>query len=232
MCRLNYDYVLNLGDPSSQASKLYALIPNGAKLLDVGCSTGRLGKELRTRKGCFVVGIEMNEQSAAKARENIDRVIVGDIESKDVISKIENSFDVIILADILEHLLEPRAVLKKVKTLLNLKGFVVVSLPNIAYWEIRKQLFFGKFQYEDTGILDRTHLRFFTIKSAIELFEKCGYTVEQTEYSCWHLPFERMFRAHRMPILNKYLPRGKNSLTACYPGLFSSQLIFKVKPKI
>lgn len=229
---MKYDYVLNLGDPSSQASKLYALIPNGAKLLDVGCSTGRLDKELRIRKGCFVVGIEMNEQAAAKARENIDRVIVGDIESKDVISKIENSFDVIILADILEHLLEPRAVLKEVKTLLNSKGFVVVSLPNIAYWEIRKQLLCGNFQYKDTGILDRTHLRFFTIKSAIELFEKSGYTVEQSEYSSWRLPFERIFRVHRIPILNKYLPKVRNRLTVYYPGFFASQLIFKIRPQI
>jgi len=232
MCQLNYDYAINLSDPSSQATKLYDLIPNGTKVLDVGCATGQLGSKLRTRKGCFVVGIEMNEEFAAKARVNIDRVIVGDIENKDTISRIGSSFDVIILADILEHLLEPRTVLKEVKTLFNPKGFVVVSLPNIAYWEIRKQLLFGKFQYKDTGILDRTHLRFFTINSAIELFEESGYTIEQTEYSCWHLPFERMFRAHRIPILNKLIPRARNRLTHIFPGLFSSQLIFKARPQI
>jgi SAM-dependent methyltransferase len=149
------------------------------KILEIGCGEGITGGELkRVGKAKEVVGVEMFEPAALKAEERLDKIILGDIE---VISLPypDGYFDYIILGDVVEHLSDPWATLKQLKRYLSSTGFVIASIPNITYWKILKDLIlFDKWEYVEEGILDRTHLRFFTKKSLIELFQGSGLLIK------------------------------------------------------
>ena len=110
------------------------LIPDRAKVLDIGCATGFMGKYLIKKKGCYVVGVEMANGEARDARKQLNRVIEGDIEKIDTIRKITQKFDVVLASAIIEHLKDPWAALKQWKHFLKRDGFVVVTTPNIAHW--------------------------------------------------------------------------------------------------
>ncbi len=154
----------------------------GWRVLDVGCEIGHLAKRLKEELDCFVVGIEIDKRAAEIARKFYDEVIIADVEEITEINYSDNYFDAIILADILEHLKRPDMLLMKLRRYLKPEGRVVASIPNVGRLEIRLKLLFGKFEYQESGILDKTHLRFFTLKTARELFEKAGYKVVQVEY--------------------------------------------------
>jgi len=95
---------------------------------------------------------------------------------------------VIVFADVLEHLRQPEEILSRCKQLLLPSGFVIASIPNIAHWSMRWNLLFGRFDYTNLGLLDRTHLRFFTYKSAFDLFEKSGYAVDCFDFVSGRFP--------------------------------------------
>lgn len=165
--------------PHSPHMKIIKYIGNDKTVLDVGCSTGYIARELK-KKGCHVVGIEIDEVAAEMARNYCGKVIVGDIEEVKELPYPDGYFDVIILSDVLEHLKRPDVVLLKLKRYLKPGGFVIASIPNIARLEYRLKLLFGKFDYEDyekSGILSSAHLRFFTRKTARKLFETSGYKI-------------------------------------------------------
>lgn len=170
------------------------------KVLDVGCATGYLSKKFR-EKGCYVVGVEIDEDAGFLARQNCNDVIIGDIESMKLPYPNE-FFDAIVCADILEHLKRPDLVLLKLKRHLSKQGFLIASLPNIAYFKVRLKLLLGKFEYEETGILDLTHLRFFTLSSAKRMFNICGYRVCKIDYT------------------------GLGSMLRIFPELFALEFIF------
>ena len=159
---------------------------NGNKILDVGCGEGQTGWFLKkSGKAREVVGIELNEDAAKRAEGRLDKVIHGDVE-KLALPFQTGYFDYIIFGDVLEHLSDPWNTLKRLKRHLSSSGFAVASIPNIAYWEILKDLiFFDKWAYIDAGILDRTHLRFFTEKSLIDLFEGSGFEIKELIH---HIP--------------------------------------------
>lgn len=155
-----------------------ALVPFGTeKVLDVGCSAGELGKYLKENKGIKeVIGIEFNKEAAEIAAKCIDKVITGDVEKIDLQFETEY-FDCIIYADILEHLIDPWITLEKQNKILKKNGIIIVSLPNIRYFYTFLNLILGKWEYTDRGIFDRTHLRFFTLKSIIKLLNNASYNV-------------------------------------------------------
>lgn len=150
----------------------------GNKILEIGCGEGFTGAELKsTGKAKEVIGIEIFEPAAVKAKEKLDGVIVGDIQMM-TLPYPEWYFDYIIFGDVLEHLSDPWSTLKRLRRHLSSSGFAVASIPNIAYWEILKDLIiFDKWAYIDAGILDRTHLRFFTRRSIIDLFQESGFDI-------------------------------------------------------
>ncbi|MBI5408133.1 MAG: glycosyltransferase [Nitrospirae bacterium] len=157
--------------------EIEALIPeNAVKILDVGCGEGFLGKRLLERGVKEVVGIEINPDVCAKAEKHLSGAICGDIEGMELDFE-EGYFDCIVLADILEHLKNPQSALKKLGRYLSDSGTVVASIPNIRYWGIINMLIEGRWKYEDYGILDRTHLRFFTIKEMEALFADAGFEI-------------------------------------------------------
>lgn len=165
-------------DPKEQ---VYPLITKGSKVLDMGCSTGALGKRLKEEKNCIVHGVEIDGKAAAYAEDNLDAVYN---ENLDEIEKwlhrsglASHRFDFITLTDCLEHCIRPQQILLIIKELLTPAGQVIVSLPNIANYKIRRNLLLGRFNYEKYGIMDETHLRFFTFETSKDLLAKAGFKI-------------------------------------------------------
>ena len=160
---------------------LIPLVPMGAKyILEVGCAAGMTGRELKKRSGVFVAGIELNAEAAKVAKNILDDVVHGDIEKIDLPYN-ESSFDCILFADVLEHLVDPLSALLKVHHLLKEDGVVVASIPNVQFHGVIHKLIEGNWAYEKEGILDETHLRFFTYKEIVKLFSQAGYSIQKVE---------------------------------------------------
>lgn len=145
------------------------------RCLDIGCASGLLGRALKqinpARK---VYGIEFVENVAREAEKNLDRVACADIES-DPFPFPDERFDVISFGDVLEHLREPWDVLAKFMPYLEDSGILVCNVPNVGHWSVILELLQGKFEYQDSGLLDRTHLRFFTLMSFREMLGRVGF---------------------------------------------------------
>ena len=157
---------------------LLNLIPaNSKNILDIGCSTGTLGKQIKEKFDIKVTGIELSKKMAKVALSNLDEVIIGDVE-KNVMDKLgENKFDCIILGDIIEHLKDPWHFIKECHRILEKKGAIIASIPNIRHLStIYSLVIKGYWPYRERGIHDKTHLRFFTIKNIKELFEMQKFT--------------------------------------------------------
>ncbi|MFA5075462.1 MAG: class I SAM-dependent methyltransferase [Candidatus Babeliales bacterium] len=190
----NYVY---FEEPNPGILKLFNLIGSNKKILDVGCGFGALGQEFKKQNN-YVVGIDINQYAIDIAKTRLDQAYVCDITDKNSLNFLqENSFDFIIFADILEHLYDPVKILKIFNNYLKNDGHIIVSLPNIAAWQIRLKLLFGKFDYQETGILDKTHIKFFTKKTAKNLIENSGYKVKKIFATPYFiralLPFVRKF---------------------------------------
>lgn len=157
-------------------------VPKTAKrILDVGCGQGMFGQRLKETLDAEVWGVELVPSIAEGARQRLDRVLCGDIlQQFDQVP--DASFDCAVFNDVLEHLIDPYKVLLAVKKKLTHRGVVVCSIPNIRYF---RNLFDiavrGEFRYQEGGILDKTHLRFFTKKSIAEMFESLGYRILRLE---------------------------------------------------
>ncbi|MBU1122852.1 MAG: class I SAM-dependent methyltransferase [Candidatus Omnitrophota bacterium] len=149
-------------------------------VLDVGCGNGGLGSKLKER-GIGVIGIERNKSLCSQAAKNLDNVFLADIESfKLPLSK--KSFDCIMYADILEHLIEPKNILENYKEYLKDDGCIIASIPNIRYYKVILRLLLGgSWDYMEHGILDKSHLRFFTLINIKELFVAAGYQIVEVK---------------------------------------------------
>ncbi|PYQ48531.1 MAG: hypothetical protein DMF59_15725 [Acidobacteria bacterium] len=150
----------------------------GKDVLDVGCGFATTSQFIQAR-GNRVIGIESNAEAVAVARTRIADVIEADLQNAPSLGK----FDTIIFADVLEHLAWPVGILKKYADLLKPEGTIIVSLPNVGLWSVRLGLLFGRFRYQDSGVLDRTHLRFFTRRSAIEMLRSAGFRPVRRTYN-------------------------------------------------
>lgn len=190
--------------------RMVRLVGSNKKVLEIGSGQGFVSERLN-RNGCTVTAIEIDGEKAEQARKFCKTVLVGNVENMDLPLK-EGSFDAILFGDVLEHLKEPEATLKKLKPFLSENGFIVVSLPNIANWKVRLKLLLGKFDYAERGIMDRTHLKFFTRKTARELIEQAGYSIERSEFVP-SFPF----------------PLFKKRLSRIDPNAFAFQFIFSAK---
>jgi SAM-dependent methyltransferase len=164
--------------PGSAHNRIVELVPEGARVLEFGCATGYMSAVLKERRGATVTGIEIVPEAAELAKQHADRVIVGDAEALDYADLLgDEQFDAIVFADVLEHLREPGVLLERIRPFLAEEGVVAASIPNVAHGSVRLALLAGDFRYNETGLLDETHLRFFTRTSIQELFERSGYAV-------------------------------------------------------
>ena len=165
-------------DDNNSLRKQLNFIGSGKRVLEFGCATGYFSQLLR-RARCEVVGIEINPNAAKVASEFCEQVIVADLDYVSILEVLRNqSFDVAVFGDVLEHLRDPWTLLREVKNILKPSGYVVASIPNVAHGAVRLSLLQGEFNYSELGILDNTHLRFFTRKTVYELFDKSDYEIE------------------------------------------------------
>lgn len=149
------------------------------KILEVGCAEGGMGELIKKTWGCEYVGLDINSKAAYKAKKKLDQVIVADVEKTDLRKNgvRAKSLDYIIYGDVLEHLYDPWSVLHEHKKFLKDDGYLIASIPNIRNLEVINFLVNGKWTYKDEGILDSTHLRFFTLHEIRKMFTKCGYSI-------------------------------------------------------
>jgi len=182
----------------SERGEILALVPAHARrVLDLGCSTGRLAAALKARQEVEVVGIEREPAYAAEARRRCDRVIEGDVEA---IPPDLGRFDCLVAADVLEHLVDPWTALSAYARMLEPEGRAIVSLPNVGHWTTFARLAAGRWPRLPEGIHDATHLRWFTLRDAIELCEGAGIAVDHVERRPWVLSRGTRLDRHAGPL--------------------------------
>ncbi len=222
-----------------------------ATILDVGCGFATTSERLR-RLGNRVTGIESNAQALAVASTRLDQVIDSDLRDRANIGAQlgPDRFDAVIFADVLEHLDWPGPILRDYLRFLAPGGVVIVSLPNVGLWSTRFGLLAGRFEYADTGVLDRTHLRFFTRSSARRLLAQAGLRVTREAFNPGLLrPFVPLAKrllgsassAEHDPSALLESPLYQGYLKTVYPieraignvlpGLLAFQMIFEAKPQ-
>jgi len=179
-------------DSYSMHTQIVKFVDYKKKVLDVGCAEGNLAEVLASNES-EVIGIEIDQIAAKKAQKFCKKVIMGDIESIELLTSYYDYFDYILFADVLEHLKNPLIVLQRFKKYLNKDGYILVSLPNISNWRMRLKILFGNFEYEDRGILDNGHIRFFNEKSAKKLITDAGFEIIKFELTVGDLPLGSKF---------------------------------------
>ena len=160
-------------------SEMVKYVPATARtILDVGCGEGLFARTLKQMvAGREVWGIELSPAAATIAQRHIDRVLIGDANSV-LPSLPEAHFNCVVFNDVLEHMVDPETLLRSVERYLSRDGVVVCSIPNVRYFPVLLKLVLLKeWRYEESGVLDRTHLRFFTIRSIKRMFEDLDLNV-------------------------------------------------------
>jgi O-antigen biosynthesis protein len=176
-----YDMTVDPDAENNTHAYALAMVGYNKSVLEVGCATGYFTKAM-VERGCKVVGLELDPGAASRAEAWADRVVVGDIDGGAVWDQVDDeSFDVIVCGDVLEHLRDPLGALRAAVRKLKPDGYVVISLPNVAHGDVRLQLLSGAFRYRDLGLLDRTHIRFFTLETARELLRDAGLLTVETK---------------------------------------------------
>lgn len=169
-------YTRDFNPDSGESLALVAKhIPHGSRVLDIGCGAGDLGQYLRNEKRCYVIGMDYSTDSLAVAKEKLDATLQIDLNTQQPHNIVNELFDVIVMADILEHIHTPEAVLQSAEKCLKPEGKVLISIPNAGYVGALLSLYDDSWQYREEGILDRTHIRFYTYKSTLELLADNGF---------------------------------------------------------
>jgi 2-polyprenyl-3-methyl-5-hydroxy-6-metoxy-1,4-benzoquinol methylase len=152
----------------------------GKRILDVGCAAGELGRAFKHAGALEVTGIERSMEAATQAKQLLDRVLVSDVENADLPLE-DETFDWIIFADVLEHTIDPWTALGLYRRYLKGDGRVVASIPNVRFYAVIARLIFNRWGYRESGILDSTHLRFFTLPTIKAMFKQAGLEIERIE---------------------------------------------------
>lgn len=170
---------IDLENPKNAHDFQIILTGTDKRVLEFGPATGYVSKILKER-GCYITAIERNPTFAEQAKQIVDKIIVGDAETLNLDEVLGNErYDVILMGDFLEHLVEPLNLLKKIRKFLSTNGYIVCSIPNIAHITVRLQLLNGEFKYESTGLIDETHLHFFTLDTILSMLDESGHSINQ-----------------------------------------------------
>jgi len=215
-------------DSPYEAHALVArLIPNGSRVLDIGCGTAMLGSFLDSSKNIKYEGLEPMPERADKAKAK-GFAIYNNYLSSSVVSQLPR-YDVVVLADVIEHLSNPYSIIKPVKSIMKSSGCLIVSVPNIAHWSIRCSLAMGKFDYADTGILDATHLRWFTIKSFEAYLKNCGLIVKEKKFTSGFglAAYKEVKKYLSIFLAERHQRKIVSLLVKLMPKLFACQIICK-----
>ena len=182
-------------------------LPRRSRVLDVGCGRGALAAAMAER-GHEVWGVENAPEAVAVARTRLHRVLAHDLLDVDAVVADAGGarFDAIVFSDVLEHVYDPRTVIERYAALLTPRGRLLISVPNAVVWEQRVRVLLGRFRYDDTGLMDRTHIRFFTRETLRELVEAGGYRIDVEDAD------PHLVRA-ALPLLKKTILRGGGDST-------------------
>ena len=167
-------------------NKIFEFIDDESRVLDIGCSSGNLGATLIQEKKCEVVGLDLNEQDVKIAKKLLSDAYVMNAET-DNLSRL-GKFDAIVFADVIEHLVDPVTTLKKIKKSLNPGGAVIFSIPNMAHIGTRLMLLEGRFEYAETGLLDKTHLHYYDKQEVLRVFADAGFTISKFDWVERYVP--------------------------------------------
>lgn len=222
---LRYDRSSDLEGEDS-LSAIARLIAPGATVLDLGAATGKLGLYLRDRKNCVVDGVELDASAAALARPHYRKLLQLNLEEARLADHFPRAtYDAIVCADVLEHLRDPGRILDQLPEVLAPQGRALLSIPNVAYAGVVAGLLSGEFNYAPTGLLDETHLRFFTRSSLSDLLSKHGFRAVSIEPL--QLPLQRSeFRKH----LLEALPPAVLRALVSQPDALAYQFIVEAVP--
>jgi 2-polyprenyl-3-methyl-5-hydroxy-6-metoxy-1,4-benzoquinol methylase len=186
----NYEYKFNPKGDSSAAAIL-RFVDQGSKVLDIGAGSGSITRALVDVKKCDVVALENNEAAVAKLKTFCKGVCVLDLNDKDWAARVpeiqrqsgrHEKFDYVIAGDVLEHLYDPWTTLKGMASLLNEKGRVIVSVPHWGHSSVVAAFFNSYIPFQESGILDKTHIRFFGLQNIDELYDGAGLAITRVHY--------------------------------------------------
>lgn len=184
---------------SATQKEILSFVGQNKTILEIGSSTGYMTK-LFLNNGCIVDVVETNKEALVKLPKGVRGVLNCSIEDLEI-KNLPDDYDYIILADVLEHLVSPEKALKLIYKIATKKTRLIISLPNVASWIMRKQLFFkGDFEYQESGILDKTHLHFYTVNTLPKLLLKNSWKVEKIIGTIIRLPFEESI--NKIPVIN------------------------------
>lgn len=182
-------------DENHSHTQIVKRIPRYAQVLELGCGDGSMSRLMHEQCQAHIIGIDRNPEIVWQAQRYCDYVFIEDLDDPHSLDALEGEkFDVITLVDVLEHLKHPETLLKRLQPLLLDEGQILLSIPNVAHASVRLELLNGQFDYEQAGILDMTHLKFFTLKSIQAMLGRAGYALQDIDYT-WHdLPDEVIAR--------------------------------------
>lgn len=218
-------YFDKFDDPYSSHTLVWKqLLTHGVrdkKVLELGVGDASLTRRLQAA-GARVDGVETDPVYIELAKPFCNRIISGDLNRIETLD-LEGDYDIIVAADILEHLVDPEYVLSKLKTYLKKDGLLVVSLPNVANIYVRLSLLFGRFNYHSKGLLDKTHLHFYTISTAASMLQKTGWKIMEREVTA--IPLAIVFPFLRLAVF-RWILQLFYAVTRLFKGLFAYQSLF------
>jgi 2-polyprenyl-3-methyl-5-hydroxy-6-metoxy-1,4-benzoquinol methylase len=170
-------------------TKIFSFVSDNSTVLDFGCSDGNLGKELKVQKNCTVYGVEIDKDDYQKAKGVLDGVFNFNIETSPIPKDLNQiRFDTIILADVIEHFVHPAEALRKLAMLLKPSGQIIFSIPNMAHISVRLALMHGNFSYNETGLLDKTHLHFYDFNEVQRVMAEAGLQIKENDANILEYP--------------------------------------------
>jgi 2-polyprenyl-3-methyl-5-hydroxy-6-metoxy-1,4-benzoquinol methylase len=198
---------------SGRLKRIIDLMPDSySSVLDVGCGAGDLAKRLK-EKGHEISGIDLSSDALSHAREHLKENFAFDIEGNDWPANLmSRRYDVIVVSEVIEHLFDPRELIKKLKPLLKKNGYFIITTPNVLFWKNRFAILFGKFEYQEIGIMDYGHIRFFTFQTVQRFFKELKMNIEQENH-----------------VYPNFDYRGLRAIGKLWPAMFAYQMIFKVR---
>jgi 2-polyprenyl-3-methyl-5-hydroxy-6-metoxy-1,4-benzoquinol methylase len=223
---LPYHFKPFAGSPHAWAIRELGAVEPGkrVRILDVGAATGEVGLAARAARGgaAELTGIEIEATARAELERRYDRVLA----SLDALPDADR-FDVALLLDVIEHTTDPVAILARTARALGPGGVLLVSVPNVAHWSVRFSLLFGRFEYARSGILDRTHLRFFTRRSFRQTLAQAGLEVVGEAFAVE--PVELLWPALDRNLVWRALRAVRRGVAWLWPGLFAFQLLARCR---
>lgn len=195
---------------------VFRRVPAGAlRLLDVGCGGGAFGAAVKDARECVVVGVTYSEAEAHQARQRLDEVVVADLNIFEPASL--GLFDCVVCSHVLEHLLAPQELLRRLRASLSPGGTLLIALPNVLFWRQRLEFLRGRFRYTEGGLMDETHYRFFDWNSARQLVLDGGL-VPREQVADGGLPLSRWLGAAASRAIDRWA-------VSTFPGLMGFQFV-------